>query len=1178
MIRVLWSFIKLVLALILALAIAFGIFYLVTVVYQQSELTAIGIIAGILGILVFSYFLVTFLRRLRQKRFVEKIVAQDDLLLRKARNDEVARLTDLRERWLAAVAAMRGSSLRKKGNPLYVLPWYLIFGETDSGKSSSIGHCGLNSAIPEVGPVPGVASTRNCDWWFFENAVIIDTAGKYAVPVDGKIDETEWKEFLVQVASYRRREPINGIMATLPMDKLAFATEDDLEKYAVFISERVARLARVLGARIPVYLTVTKTDLLTGFSSLQSFLSPEEKDGAFGYTSSVEESHSAVVDHVFDSVRQGIFSLIMTGDGEASPRRQVSEAKAGALLFMENFLCLRERLRLFVRTAFSGSAYREKTLLRGIYLTSALQTGESRTLFAPEFVRSSEARAAFGGRGMFLKDIFIRIMPDSRGLYQPLAEFLRWRTISGNLALISLGLFTVAFGVYLGYCASYSEQQCDVLARAIRNVQIHGITRESRLDAQHMLLEDIRDTVSSLNYRLQLPLTRQSLDASLDAARRYLVNSYREHTMSDLLSQDYWEKRIAENRRQAALEDDASESDNLISSRDEALGDALLFFSLLDRYYNLKTGTLNRDKKLREQFHSRFMMISGNNINCGNYDRNRCQEILEAYMDYQDNYFKEADYCSSLKDTLNRLLKENHDFKWIASWASSKVPAIRVGAFLPTTRYPQTQYNFGGTFTIMGSNYIDAMLDSLPDDSSYVNMELKKKIFHDYFTSNFIMKWVTILENFESAAEGSTLAERRSVAPFLADLERNPFFQLYDRAYDELSFIAKKVPVNIDYMTAEQIAVYNYSVLQSQNGSVLEKIRQGAGHAKKMAENIDIASVNAEVKDKIDAAATATHDYFESLREAASADLTDRQALSLAAASGGEKTSDHIGIFVKLRKSLADVERILSPSEEEIRKGGGRTRVVSGSFPYVQTVNYLTHMILDSAGCALQQKWTDEVVSRLTDDHVELFSDQGLVTKFLKEDLQGFITATAGGYQPVEIRGMKIKFTPAFVSFLNRRGVYRRVLGVKDLKLTVSTSPFLVNDDARTLPNAAVVTFHCQEKDHRLANYNFNTSLTFQWKKDECEGATLDIDFDGFTLRKNFDGPNGIADFFTLFQSGGYHDFAPWDFPGKENIMDALNVQWIRLYYKSPAADTVIRSADYSKNSLGVPDQAVECD
>ena len=83
------------------------------------------------------------------------------------RHTSARRLVELQERWATAVATLRDSRLNQRGDPLYSLPWFMIFGETASGKSTAVSHARLKNILTDAGPAKGIASTRNCDWWFF---------------------------------------------------------------------------------------------------------------------------------------------------------------------------------------------------------------------------------------------------------------------------------------------------------------------------------------------------------------------------------------------------------------------------------------------------------------------------------------------------------------------------------------------------------------------------------------------------------------------------------------------------------------------------------------------------------------------------------------------------------------------------------------------------------------------------------------------------------------------------------------------------------------------------------------------------------------------------------------------------------------------------------------------------
>ncbi len=63
---------------------------------------------------------------------------------------------------------------------LYQLPWYVMIGPPGSGKTTAIVNSGLSFPLADKfgrKAVGGVGGTRNCDWWFTDDAVLIDTAG-----------------------------------------------------------------------------------------------------------------------------------------------------------------------------------------------------------------------------------------------------------------------------------------------------------------------------------------------------------------------------------------------------------------------------------------------------------------------------------------------------------------------------------------------------------------------------------------------------------------------------------------------------------------------------------------------------------------------------------------------------------------------------------------------------------------------------------------------------------------------------------------------------------------------------------------------------------------------------------------------------------------------------------------
>ncbi|MCW5204956.1 hypothetical protein VU02_03410, partial [Desulfobulbus sp. N2] len=233
------------------------------------------------GLYLTWVFIRKLLLRRRERNFIHQVVEQDNEYLKETESGGDS-LSELQRRWQDALETLNSSHLAKQGNPLYVLPWYMVIGESGSGKSTAIQSAGLTSPFSEAAQVGGVGGTRNCDWWFLEQAVILDTAGRYTIPLEEGRDKEEWQKFLSLLVKYRKKEPLNGLVVTIAADKLMQADQETIIADGRNIRQRIDELMRVLGKVFPVYILVTKCDLIQGMSRFCDQLSEEQLRQAMG--------------------------------------------------------------------------------------------------------------------------------------------------------------------------------------------------------------------------------------------------------------------------------------------------------------------------------------------------------------------------------------------------------------------------------------------------------------------------------------------------------------------------------------------------------------------------------------------------------------------------------------------------------------------------------------------------------------------------------------------------------------------------------------------------------------------------------------------------------------------------------------------------------------------------------
>jgi type VI secretion system protein ImpL len=159
-------------------------------------------------------------------------------------SEEEAQLGKSFERALARLGNTRFRTATG-GRMLYQLPWYVMIGPPGSGKTTALTQSGLHFPAgggAEGAEVRGVGGTRNCDWFFTSEAVLIDTAGRYTTQDShAPVDRSGWQAFLDLLKKHRPRQPINGVLVALSAADL-LADESAREAHARAVRDRLAEI------------------------------------------------------------------------------------------------------------------------------------------------------------------------------------------------------------------------------------------------------------------------------------------------------------------------------------------------------------------------------------------------------------------------------------------------------------------------------------------------------------------------------------------------------------------------------------------------------------------------------------------------------------------------------------------------------------------------------------------------------------------------------------------------------------------------------------------------------------------------------------------------------------------------------------------------------------------------
>ncbi|WP_343552762.1 type VI secretion system membrane subunit TssM [Pantoea sp.] len=453
-----------------------GITALCLLIWTVGPLVAIGdyrplesalyryIAIGVLYALWISYRLVPRLwRRWQNRRMVQKLAPQPEP------DQEMPQEHPLAERFNEAVHLLRQARFNRPESRrwprwmqrfsrqyLYQLPWYMLIGAPGAGKTTALANSGLHFPLAaQFGQTAlrGIGGTRHCDWWFTDEAILLDTAGRYTTQEsDRQQDAQEWRSFMALLKKFRPRQPVNGAIITISIGDLLSESEQARHQQASALRKRLLELRDQLAIPFPVYVLVTKADLLKGFTTSFGAMSKAERDQIWGFTWPWSDQQLAVnseFDRQFDRLHQRLDA----GLADLMINEHDSVKRAEMYLFPQEFQAIKPLLQHYLDVLFATSGYEEKLIPRGVYFTSGTQEGlpfdrvmgqMSRALGLPAL--SANQDAAGKGQSFFLQQMLTEVVFKEAGL----AGINRWWAYRNRLVhLVAYGVLALLLLVAL---------------------------------------------------------------------------------------------------------------------------------------------------------------------------------------------------------------------------------------------------------------------------------------------------------------------------------------------------------------------------------------------------------------------------------------------------------------------------------------------------------------------------------------------------------------------------------------------------------------------------------------------------------------------------------------------------------------------------------------------------------
>lgn len=307
------------------------------------------------------------------------------------------------------------------------LPWVMILGPSGVGKSTALERSGLR--FTSLGRrLQGIGGTRNCTWWLANDAVFLDTAGRYAVRDE---DRDEWRAFL-HLLRKRRRRPIDAVLLQVGIDELLDRPRAEVERAALQLRERLDELSTFLDAQVPVHLLFNKCDLIDGFGEFFGGLDQDAQALPWGFRLDTQALSTQPLGDAFAKH----FAELVRALTERTTTRLLAlseqEPREAALGFPAELAAIGSTLGFFTDTLFEPRARGDRPWLCAVYLGSAEQTGQRATGLrqrrAEELALSSGGRGrqhaalpstGTGGETFFLRGVFAQVLRQAETAARP---------------------------------------------------------------------------------------------------------------------------------------------------------------------------------------------------------------------------------------------------------------------------------------------------------------------------------------------------------------------------------------------------------------------------------------------------------------------------------------------------------------------------------------------------------------------------------------------------------------------------------------------------------------------------------------------------------------------------------------------------------------------------------------
>ena len=1092
----------------------------------------------IIGLALGSFFLRKIWLRRREQNFVNDLGEQDLAKAKTLSLQEKSELNSLQEHWKSAIETLRNSHLKKRGNPLYVLPWYMVIGESGSGKSTSLNSARLASPIREVSRVQGVSGTKQCEWWFFEQAVVIDTAGRYAIPVNEGQDKDEWQRFLSLLIKYRRKEPLNGLIVTVAADRLLEADQEQLEKDGCTIRRRIDELMRALGVKVPIYVLVTKCDLIQGVNRFCEHLPTQSLDQPMGI---INQDLSPEVDAFVERALHTIDERLRNLRLHLLHQPEAKGADPELLLFPEEFENLKQGLTTFMSHAFRENPYQETPVLRGMFFSSGRQEGNPHSHFSRTMGLSGVEEALPGtSKGLFLHDFFDKILPRDRSLLAPTRKSMEWRALTSNLGLTSWIILGLAFCGLLSF--SFVKN-----IKTIRDFT-HSFSKSAPLrgdmQADLATLERIRQDILKVedqNRNWWIP--RFGLTESIQVEEGLKERFCRQ--FQDMILNPF-DKQMAAGM--ATISPDTP---------DDVYGQYVVH---LVRRINILKSRLD-DQKLEVLLtkpQPAYIALVNSAVNTPEAKKAFGTLYLSA-LTWRKEAAETSKEMTILQSWLKQLIAVKADnLQWLALWVDrqSGLAPVTLKDFWGGSLMAIDEKSVAPAFTRKGKETLDNIVKELeaaaPDQTP---LTAQKAALANWYRNASFESWRIFAANYSRGEERlREAAEWRQTASKMAS-EQGPYFALINKIALELEPLAMGAPLPPWLQQVYQFQGARAQGIVQDNATINKAAEGGKKIITSIQKNVGQEAGAQKLESQI-ITAKASQEYCGALAAITPAVASRNQVFQLTSQTFGEDPTTSKSPLYSAASSVARLKAGFSGTTDPVFD-----QLLNGP------LNFLWSFLRKESASQLQTLWEEQVLAGtmgMTSQQAipALLGPDGLAWRFVKGPAAPFLTRNLSGYHAKEALGGKIPFEAALFSFLEKGAKAQATVMAmgrpQNYSVGIKGLPTDTNTEARVKPHATRLEIQCNGSSQSLVNNNYPVGKTFSWSPDACSDVLFQIEVGDVVLSRHYMGQQGFPDFLKDLR-GGRRTFTAREFPGEKIALERMGVKSITVNYQFIGTSAILQ-------------------